>query len=134
MQKESSKDILKKQALAFAITGTLSTTFMYLLYLGLNKFLSFQLSYLIGFSASVVALYFMNTFFVFKSPPSWKAFWKFPLIYVLQYAVSAFSLEFMVRFGISETLAPILAVILLLPLTFVLNRLVLTKKSVSSQK
>lgn len=134
MQKQSSKNVLKKQALAFAITGTLSTALMLLLYWGLINLIGYQLAYFISFSASVLLLYFLNTFFVFKTPLSWSGFLKFPFIYALQYVVGAFSLGFMVRMGVPKELAPILVVILVLPITFVLNRLVLTKKPMSSKK
>jgi putative flippase GtrA len=119
------KEILKKQALAFAITGTLSTALMFLIYIGLNKLINYQVSYLIAYVVSVVALYFMNVFFVFKTTVSWKGFLKFPFIYVLQYLVGAFSLEILIRHGIPKDLAPILIIIILLPITFALNRWVL---------
>lgn len=121
----SYKEDLKKQVVGFALTGTLSTLLMLIIYVGLNKVINYQYAYLASYCISVLALYFMNVWFVFNQPISWKSFWKFPLIYLLQYLVGAVSLEFIVRLGFSVTFAPVLVVIILLPVTFVLNRIVL---------
>ena len=87
--------------------------------------MTYQYAYLIAYCLSVVALYFMNTLFVFKKSISLHTFLQFPLIYLLQYAIGAISLEFLVRLGCPVNYAPVVIVIVLLPVTFVLNRLVL---------
>lgn len=124
---DSSRDVLKKQVLGFAITGTLSTLLMLGIYVGLNKIMNYQYAYLVSYCISVLALYFMNARCVFNQPISWTSFLKFPLIYLLQYLVGAVFLGLIVRLGFSVTFAPVLVVILLLPVTFVLNRIVLMK-------
>ncbi|EHL32227.1 hypothetical protein LDG_5599 [Legionella drancourtii LLAP12] len=45
----------------------------------------------------------------------------------MQYLIGAAFLAFLVRFGFSVTYAPLLVVILLLPITFVLNRIVFSR-------
>ena len=115
------------QIFGFALSGTLSTLIMFGIYVVLNKFINYQLSYLISYTISVIALYFMNVI-VFKRSISLHTFLVFPLIYLLQYLIGAALLELIVRFGFSVTLAPILAVILLLPLTFYLNRIVFRRQ------
>ncbi len=119
--------VLKQQIVGFAVTGTLSTLLMLGIYVALNHVINYQYAYLAAYCISVLALYFMNTWGVFKQPVTWKSFLRFPLIYLLQYLVGAVSLEFIVRLGFSVTFAPVLVVIILLPLTFVLNRWVLLK-------
>ena len=121
----SYQEILKKQVLGFAVTGTVSTLIMLGLYVGLNKIMNYQSAYLVAYCISVIALYFMNALWVFNQPISWQSFIKFPLIYLLQYLVGAVSLEFIVRLGVSVTFAPVFVVIILLPVTFILNRVVL---------
>ncbi len=110
----------------FAGTGLLSTGIMFGLYVSLYKLINYQYAYLIAYSISVISLYFMNTF-VFKKPILLKTFLEFPLIYLLQYAVGAASLELLVRFGFSVTFAPLVVIIVLLPVTFILNRIVFSK-------
>jgi putative flippase GtrA len=116
----------KKQMLGFAITGILSTLIMFGLYVILYQFINYQYSYLIAYIISVITLYFMNIF-VFKGIMSLKTFLEFPLIYLLQYVVGATSLEFIVWLGFSVTYAPLVVVIVLLPITFLLNRIVFSK-------
>lgn len=117
--------VLKIQMLRFAITGTLSTLIMFLIYISLNKIINYQLSYLFAYCISVLALYFMNMKYVFKKKLSLKSFLEFPLIYLFQYLAGAALLGFMVHLGFSITFAPLVIVVLLLPLTFLLNRLIL---------
>ena len=119
------KTVLKKQLVGFAVTGTLSTLLMLVIYVGLNKIINYQYAYLVSYCLSVVALYFMNTLWVFNQSVALKSFLQFPLIYLLQYAVGAISLEFLVKLGVSITFAPVVVVIILLPITFVLNRFIL---------
>jgi putative flippase GtrA len=116
-------EVEKKQILGFAISGILSTLIMFLFYLGLHQFINYQYAYLISYIVSVIALYFMNSI-VFKQSISVQTFLKFPLIYLLQYVIGAAFLALLVHFGFSVTYAPLVVVILLLPITFVLNRLV----------
>ena len=115
-----------KQMLGFAITGILSTLIMFGLYVMLYQFINYQYAYLIAYTISVIALYFMNRF-VFKGIMSLETILEFPLIYLLQYVLGAISLEFIVWLGFSVTYAPLVIVIILLPVTFILNRIVFSK-------
>ena len=116
----------KKQMFGFAMTGILSTLIMFGLYVMLYQLINYQYAYLIAYTISVIALYFMNMF-VFKGTMSLHTFLEFPLIYVSQYVLGAAALEFMVWLGFSVTYAPLLVVIVLLPVTFLLNRIVFSK-------
>lgn len=117
---------LQRQILGFAITGGVSTFIMFGIYIGLYRLINYQYAYFISYLVSVVALYLMNSY-VFKGELSVKTFFHFSLIYLLQYLVGALSLEFLVRVGVSVTFAPLLVVMLLLPFTFLLNRIVFNK-------
>lgn len=121
-----SSKVVKKQIFGFAVSGVLSTLIMFILYVGLYQFINYQYAYLISYSISVIALYFMNSR-VFKQSISVQTFLRFPLIYLMQYLIGAAFLAFLVRFGFSVTYAPLLVVIFLLPITFVLNRIVFSR-------
>lgn len=121
------RKLLKQQMIGFTITGTLSTLIMFLLYISFNKLMNYQYSYLIAYAISVITLYFMNIQFVFHTHMSLKSFLKFPLIYLFQYLVGAVSIKILVEHGFSITYAPLLVIIILLPITFLLNRIVLIK-------
>ncbi|MDI1352825.1 MAG: GtrA family protein [bacterium] len=115
--------VVKKQMFGFAITGLISTLIMFTIYVMLYKLINYQYAYVISYSISVIALYFMNML-VFKKTISLKTALEFPMIYLLQYLLSAVSLAGLVRLGIPLIIAPLCVVIILLPLTFFLNRLV----------
>ncbi len=117
---------LEKQMFGFAVTGLLSTLVMFSLYVGLYQLINYQYAYLIAYIISIIALYFMNTV-VFKRSISLPVFFKFLLIYLLQYGVGAVSLELIVRLRFSVTYAPLLVIIVLLPITFILNRIVFSR-------
>ncbi len=119
---------LKTQMVNFAFSGSLTTGIMFVLYVALKKVMNYQLAYLIAYCVSVVILYFINVRYVFNKEKSLRTFLQFPFIYLLQYLVGAVSLKFLVEFGISVTYAPLLVVILLLPVTFLLNRALFFKK------
>lgn len=116
--------ILRKQIVAFILTGSFSTLIMFILYICLYKRINYQYSYLIAYSISVIALYFMNLWFVFKKHISLRSALLFPFIYLLQYLVGAASLEILARLGVTLTYAPLIVVIIMLPVTFLLNRIV----------
>src|SRR3990167_10661036 len=117
------KEVFKKQMLGFAVTGTLSTLLMLVIYVGLNKFMNYQYAYLIAYSISVMTLYLMNVLLVFKNRLLLKSFLKFLLIYVLQYLLGAIFLELILRLVFSDMFAPVLVIMIILPLTFILNRM-----------
>lgn len=119
--------IVRHQLFGFALSGSLSTVFMFGLYVLLNDYIYYQYAYLISYSMSVIALYFMNII-VFKRPISIDTFLAFPLIYLLQYLIGAVALEFIVRFGFSIAFAPLWVAILLVPLTFLLNRIIFSRQ------
>ena len=121
------RQAVKKQMIGFVVAGLLSTLIMFGLYVGLHRVINYQYAYLIAYSIAVIALYFMNIF-LFKGSISLQTFLKFLLIYLFQYLVGAASLGLIVRLGFPVTFAPLLVVVVLLPITFLLNRVVLSRK------
>lgn len=113
-----------KQIAGFVVSGLLSTALMYALYILFHRYTNYQYAYFFSYLISVLALYFMNIL-VFKAPISLHTFLKFPLIYALQYILGAGVLELFVRLGIPSLFAPLLIVIVLLPVTFILNKMIL---------
>ena len=120
--------ILATQIFRFVLMGTVSTATMFGIYIILNLMLNYQVSYLISYVVTVVFSYVLNTRFVFKIPMSWQTFLQFPLVYVVQYVSSAIGLEILVRLGFSVTIAPLITIVLLLPVTYLLSRLIMKKK------
>ena len=115
------------QVVRFMVMGGISTLIMLGIYIMLTWFVKFQVAYFVSYVITVIVSYYLNTFFVFKTTVSLRSFFQFPIVYVVQYIASAALLEIFVRLGFSETFSPVFIIILLLPLTFWMSRLIMVK-------
>lgn len=116
--------------LRFVVGGGINTGFTYLAYLGLNTLLPYQVAYLIAYAVGIVFSYGFNARVVFHVPLSWRGLFSYPIVYVVQYGLSALLLGGLVEhLHIAESLAPLVITIALIPLTFVLSKLVLERRS-----
>jgi len=112
--------------LRFILGGGINTSFTYCAYLVLNLILSYQFAYLIAYFFGIVFAYWFNAVVVFRVPLSWKGFFSYPLIYVIQYGASAYLLRVLVEVaGVSEILSPLIITISIVPLTYLMSKLVL---------
>jgi putative flippase GtrA len=116
--------------LTFVVGGGINTGFTYFLYLLLKLVLAYQWAYAISYVSGIFFSYWFNSVFVFRSTLSWKGVFAYPLVYVGQYLASAFFLAGLVEYlDVSQNIAPILVAIVLLPITYLLSKLLLGKSS-----
>lgn len=109
----------------FLIGGGLNTAFSYFIYLGLQHWLGYQLAYFIGYFLGIILAYWFNTTIVFKASLSWKSLFSYPVVYIVQYIISAVFMGTMVeRFGVAKDIAPLLVIIVMIPATYMMNKLV----------
>lgn len=107
----------------FVIGGGINTAFTYSLYYGLQVIMPYQVAYALAFAVGIVFSYWFNASIVFNTHMSWKGFFAFPLVYLVQYLLSAVLLSFFVeRFGIAQSIAPLVVIIVTIPITFALTR------------
>ena len=112
--------------LRFLAGGLLNTGLTYSLYFLLQKLFFYQVAYAIAYATGIVFSYWFNARIVFRTPLSWKGLMTYPLVYVVQYGSSALLLGiFIERLGIPPALAPLLVLVLMIPLTFFLSRWIL---------
>ena len=111
------------ERLKLVIGGGINTAFTFALYFGLQHLLPYQVAYALAFATGVVFSYWFNATIVFKTPVSWKGFFAFPLVYLVQYLLSAVLLSvFVERIGIPQSVAPLAVIVVTIPVTFVLPR------------
>lgn len=109
--------------LKFMASGAFNTLATYALYVVLLSFLPYRWSYTIAYASGIGLAYVLYRYYVFgrsggRYGPLWVA-----LIYLLQYLVGLALVSLWVQvFGAPELWAPIFAVAVSMPLTFVLNR------------
>lgn len=112
----------------FLVAGVANTAATWLLYLVFNLALPYLFAYTLAYALAVVLSYLINSIWVFRTPLSTRSFAGFPLVYAVQYLVSSGLLYvFVDHLRLRESIAPLLAVALTVPVTFMMARFVLTR-------
>ena len=115
--------------LRFLLGGAVNTAFSYAVYLALNTVLAYQVAFLIAYATGVVFAYWFNATVVFRVPLTWKGLFSYPVVYVIQYLASAVLLSGLVEMlGVAELFAPLVVSIAMLPVTYMMSKLVLGRR------
>jgi putative flippase GtrA len=123
------------QQFRFAVAGGAATLGGYLLYLLLNLFFNYLAAYAISYLVGVVASYLVNSLYVFRSRLSWGGLLAYPSVYIMQFALGGTCVWLFVdRLGFPEWLAPLTAIALTLPITFLATRYLLTGRASESRR
>lgn len=120
--------IIRGEFARFLLAGATNTLLSYLLYLFLLEFLAYLLAYSISYCIGIVISYLLNVYFVFNKRASLASFVKFPIVYVLQYALGAGVLWLLVdRAGMAPAIAMLGVIVVTIPITFLASRFVLAR-------
>jgi putative flippase GtrA len=115
--------------LRFLISGGVNTVTTYAVYLALLQVTGYKLAYSIAYVFGIVLSFVINRFFVFQTHRGWRSMLLFPLVYLAQYVVSLGVVWAWVEcFHLMKELAPLVAVVITIPLTFVLSRFVFGRR------
>ena len=107
----------------FLVSGAANTAATYLLYLLLLGPLGHRWSYSIAFACGVALAYALNRKFVFRSHIGWRSVVAVPLIYLIQFGLGLAIVEtWVVWLQWTAALAPLAAIALTLPLTYLLSK------------
>lgn len=111
--------------LRFLISGGINTASTYAVYLVLLRFTGYKLAYTIAYICGIVLAFVINRFFVFQAHRGWQSMALFPLVYLAQYLVSlAIVWACVEQLDLMKEAAPLIAIVITIPLTFVLSRFV----------
>lgn len=117
--------------LRFLISGGVNTAATYGIYLALLGSLGYRGAYTIAYVFGILLAFAINRLFVFRSHRGWRSMVLFPFVYVAQYLVSLMVIWVWVEhLHLSNKLAPLAAIALTVPLTFVLSRLVFVNRNI----
>ncbi len=118
----------------FIVAGGINTLLTLALYWLLLEWLEYRLAYTVSFVAGVVSGFALNTYVVFRVPWSWVRLLAFPSVHAVNYVVGLVIVWLGVRvFGIDERIAPVVAAVVIIPLNFLMTRLVVKTSGRSEQ-
>lgn len=121
------------EALRFILVGIVNTFHYYLWYLLFSEVwgLQFIIGHWTAFCISMVGSFYLNTYFTYRTKPSWKKFFQFPFTYVVNIAISTGALYALREWvHLDNRVAPLLATGIAIPFTFVISRRILKGGSV----
>lgn len=114
---------IKNEAIRFILAGGANTAITYLVYLALLNVFGYLISFTFSFATGVVFAFIAYSKFVFYQSYNWKRLPQYSLLYVMQYVMGLALLFILVsKLGLDERIAPIINVIVLTPITFLLNK------------
>ena len=98
-------------------------------YLALLLMLPYMLAYAISYAVGIIFSYFISTYYVFRQRFSWKPFFQFPLVFAAQLFINLLILWLAVdRFAVRQELAPLIAVIFSIPVTYFMSHAIIKKR------
>ncbi len=110
----------------FATVGGINTLTFYACYLPLRRMLPYFAAYTGAFALSMVCSFLLNTYFTYRTRPTWKKFLLFPLTQVTNYAAQSVGLVLLVSWcGLNTAVAPLAAALTALPFTFLVSQRIL---------
>ena len=119
---------LKNRFLKFIGAGVINTIASYLVYLLLVLFLNYQISYAIAFVFGIILSFILNTKYVFEVEQTVKKFVLFPFVYLVQYLLGAFMMNFIIEIlEINKFFAPLIVTVCLLPVSYLLSKKILVR-------
>lgn len=116
------------QVVRFALVGAVNTGTFYGFYLALHPLMPYFAAYSAAFVLSMVGSFFLNTYFTYRTRPSWRKFLLFPLTNLTNYVVTSVGVYVFVEWArMDDRIAPLLAAAAAIPFTFLLSRRILTR-------
>jgi putative flippase GtrA len=113
-------------AARYVLGGAANSLATWVLYVGLLRLLTYRAAYSVAFAAGVLLSFVVNSWFVFRVPLRWRRLIPYPGVYLAQYLVGYAAVSLLVeRGGLPAPVAPLVALVVTVPLGFVLTRLVL---------
>jgi putative flippase GtrA len=121
------RGLFLRSAAKFGVVGVVNTGVYYASYLALRLAMPYFAANLLALVVAMVASFFLNCYWTFRTRPTWRKAALFPLTNVTNYVVISVGVVVCVEWlGIDPRLAPLLSAAAAVPLTFLLSRKVLT--------
>ncbi|MCM2419764.1 MULTISPECIES: GtrA family protein [unclassified Streptomyces] len=114
------------QVVRFGLVGVVNTGTFYGCYLLLHRWMPYYPAYVVAFVLSMIGSFFLNTYFTYRTRPTWRKFLFFPLTNLTNFTVTSVGMYVLVEWcGVGEKPAPLIAAAAAIPVTFLLSRRIL---------
>lgn len=115
------------QIFRFFWSGLANSAITYVLYLGLNLVLTYQVAFTLSFIAGILIGAYIHGLYVFRVRVTFKKVVGYAVFYLASYLLSLWLLTLFVEsFALPEAIAPIAVLFFVVPFNFLCARLVLT--------
>lgn len=113
----------RRELVRFLVAGGMNTLMTLVVYWLLLPIVKYPVAFTLSFMTGIFTGFALNTFVVFRATWSWKKFFAFPSIPILNYVAGLGLVWSMVTFaGIDQRIAPVISTVVTLPATFLLTR------------
>ncbi|MFC9847631.1 GtrA family protein [Streptomyces sp. NPDC060223] len=120
---------ISRQILAFALVGVVNTLTYYGFYLLLLTRLPYLAAHILASVLSMIGSFFLNARFTYRTRPTLRKFLLFPLTNATNFVVTTAGVYVVVGvFHVGDRIAPLLASVVAIPVTFVVSRMIMLPK------
>jgi putative flippase GtrA len=114
------------QVVRFGLVGGVNTVTFYDAYRLLLPRMPYFAAYTLAFALSMAGSFLLNTYFTYRTRPTWRKLGLFPLTNITNYAVQSAGLFALVDWaGMNKKIAPLAAALVAVPFTYLLSRRIL---------
>lgn len=113
----------------YVVAGLVNTGVTYVIYVLALRIAPYRVAFTVAFVLGIVLSYALNARFVFERRAAWSSFLRFPFVYLAQYLAGLVIVSALVdMLGVDARLAPLVALAVTVPLTYLLTRAVFLRK------
>ena len=112
----------------YALVGIANAATYYVVYLLVLDRIGYLVAHVVGLGAAMVVSFLLNCRFTFRVRPSWHRFLLYPASQAVNVVATTVGVVALVNLGVDERLAPLVAAVLAVPVSFLAARFVLAHR------
>jgi putative flippase GtrA len=113
----------------FVVVGLINTGVYYACYLPLRTVVHYLVAHVLATAIALVGSFLLNCWWTFRTRPTWRKFALFPLTNAANYLSTTAGVVVLVEWlSVDERIAPLLAAVATIPVTFFLSRYLLVDR------
>lgn len=114
------------QLVRFGLVGVVNTATYYAMYLCFLHLVPYLVAHVAAFALSTVGSFLLNSWFTYRTRPTWRKFLLFPLTTAANFAITTGGVYVLVDLlHTGDRTAPLMAAAVAVPITFVLSRTIM---------